>query len=449
MHQTKTMTTGKPMGLLVVFALPLMLGNIFQQLYTVVDTAIVGRGVGMDALAALGAVDWLYWLFLGLAIGFTQGFSIRIAQKYGEGDLPGLKSFVGQAAVLSVLISLVCTLLFQTMLPLFFLLLRIPEEIRHLSELYIRFLMGGFPLVVFYNYTAAVLRAVGNSKTPLLAMIVAAVLNIVLDCLTVFVLGWGIAGAAAATVFSQAVSGLICLLQIFKTPELRFGKQHLRLTRDCALPLMKLGAPIAAKNALVSVGGMTIQSVVNGFGLSFIAGVTATNKLYGLLETAALSYSYAVTTYVGQNYGAWKPERIKRGMGAATVLSLITSVIIAAVMIVFGRPITLLFISAEDPALVTAAGDTAYLYLLYMSVSLPVMYIMYIFQAAMQGLGNTVVPMVSGLIQLCFRVVIALISAYFVYEKGVFLAEVAAWYATLAYLLVIVLRTMKRLAGKI
>lgn len=435
------------MGLLVSFAIPLMLGNVFQQLYTVVDTAIVGRGVGMAALAALGTVDWLYWLFLGLATGFTQGFSVRIAQKYGEGDLPGLKAFVGQSGVLSLLISIVCAVLVQLALPLFSLLLRIPPEIRPSAELYMRFLMGGFPLVVFYNYTAAVLRAVGNSKTPLYAMITAALLNIVLDCVAVFLLGWGIAGAAAATVFSQGVSGVICAIRIYKTPELRFGRSQLKLTRECASALMKLGTPIAAKNALVSLGGMTIQAIVNGFGLSFIAGFTATNKLYGILETAALSYSYAVTTYVGQNYGAWKPDRIRSGMKSATILSLLTSVGIAAVMILFGRPFTMLFISAEDPALAAAAGDTAYLYLLYMSISLPVMYIMYIYQAAMQGLGNTTVPMVSGMIQLSFRVAISLITGMMGHENGVFLAEVGAWYATMAYLLLIYRRTARQLSG--
>ena len=444
MPKIQTMTQGRPLRLLIAFALPLMLGNIFQQLYTVVDTAIVGRGVGLDALAALGTVDWMNWMVLGIATGFTQGFSVRIAQKFGEGDWDGVRFVAGQSAVLSFGIALLCTALIQLGLPLFLALLRIPQELRALASLYTRVLMAGFPLVVLYNYCSAILRGIGDGKTPLLAMIVAAFTNIILDCVTVFVLRWGIAGAAAATVFAQGVSAVVCILKIRRTPLLRFGKQQLRMDMEVCTGLVGLGAPISAKNILVALGGMTIQTIVNGFGTSFIAGFTATNKLYGVLETAALSYGYAVTTYVGQNYGAKQPDRIRKGMRAATVLSLLTSVVIAAVMIVFGRPITMLFISADDPGLVAAAGDTAYLYLVFMSVSLPVLYVMYAYQAALQGMGRTVIPMFSGCVQLALRVGLALVVGWTGYEMGIFGAEVAAWYGAAVILVVSYFRCIRK-----
>ena len=344
MTDTRNMTQGKPLGLLFRFALPLMFGNIFQQLYTVVDTAIVGRGVGMDALAALGTVDWLNWMLLGLATGLTQGFSVRVSQKYGEGDLPALSAIVGQSALLSGAIALLCVLLSQLGVPLFLNILRVPGELRPMATLYIRILFGGFPAMMFFNYCSAMLRAIGDSKTPLAAMVTAALTNIALDALAVFVLDWGIAGAAAATVLAQCLAGSICARKLSRTPALRFGKADLPFRPALAGSLLRLGLPVAVKNVIISIGGILLQSIVNGFGMAFIAGYTATNKLYGLLEIAALSYGYAITTYVGQNYGAGQFGRIRKGVRTALLLSVGTALAIACVMIAFGRPITGLFL---------------------------------------------------------------------------------------------------------
>lgn len=434
MSKSVTMTQGKPMGLLLSFALPLMLGNLFQQLYTVVDTAIVGRGIGLDALAALGTVDWINWMVLGLATGFTQGFSVRISQKYGEGDEAGLKKVVGQAAFLSIAIAAVVVFVLQLGLPFFLRCSKIPDEIIWMAELYMRIILGGFPLVMLYNYCSSVLRAVGDSQTPLKAMIIASLTNIVLDIVAVFVLGWGIAGAAAATAFSQGVSGLICAMKIRKTPVLLFKKEDMKASGAAYKALIGLGAPIAAKNTVVSIGSMAIQIIVNGFGMSFIAGFTAANKLYGMLEIAAISYSYAAATYVGQNYGAERYDRIKSGMKAATVLAIVTAAVIGVFMLIFGRSITMLFISADSPQMMAAAGDTAYLYLACMSVCLPILYLLYVYQAALQGTGRTYASIVSGMIQLVLRVGISVIIGMTGFENGIFLAEVLAWCGSTIYL---------------
>ena len=199
MTQNRNMTEGKPFGLLFFFALPLMAGNIFQQLYTVVDTAIVGRGVGMEALSALGTVDWLNWMILGIAQGFTQGFYVKMAQKYGEGDENGLRRAIGVSVRLTVAITILTAVLSQLFLVPFMQMLRVPENLSPIAQLYTRILFAGIPAVMFYNFTSSVLRAVGDSKTPLFAMVTASAVNILLDALTVFVLDWGVAGAAAAT----------------------------------------------------------------------------------------------------------------------------------------------------------------------------------------------------------------------------------------------------------
>ena len=442
------MTAGHPGRLLFFFALPLMFGNMFQQFYTVVDTAIVGRGVGMDALAALGAVDWLNWLFLGIAQGFSQGFSVRMAQKYGQGDTEGLKQTIGVAARLAIIISAASVAVAQLGLPLFMQLLHVPADLKPMSEIYCRIVMSGIPGVFFFNFCAATLRAVGDSKTPLIAMITAALTNVVLDCVAVFGLGWGIAGAAAATVLSQCLSGAICARKIWRSPLLRFSKKH--MSKDTALEkiLLGLGAPVATQFTVISVGGMVIQSVVNGFAKSFIAGYTATNKLYGILEIAASSYGHAVTSYTGQNYGAGKIDRIRSGVRWAAGISLLTSAVIATVMVVFGRPITMLFISREDAALAAAAGETAYTYLRVMSTALPALYLLYVFRSALEGMGKTNISLLSGIAEFCIRVGGAFIVGRTLMQNGIFYAEVGAWIGAAILLCIAYYRHMAKLCRR-
>ena len=434
MSKTLNMTQGRPLKLLIRFSLPLMFGNVFQQLYTVVDTAIVGKGVGMAALAALGGVDWLNWMMLGIAQGFTQGFSVRIAQKFGEEDAVGLRRFMGQSALLSAILALVCVLLGQLALPLFLLFLQVPAELQSMANLYTRILFAGLPAVFFFNYCSAMLRAVGDGKTPLIAMAVASVVNIVLDILAVFVLKWGIAGAAIATLVSQCLSGCICIMKIWRTPLLKFSKSDLVPDKTTLRNLLAIGSPSAAKNMIIAIGGMAVMAVVNTCGTAFIAGFTSTNKLYGLLEICALSYGYAVITYVGQNYGAMRFDRIKAGIKSATVLAVATALVISALMFLFGRPITMLFISTENPADALEAGNVAYHYLCVMASWLPVLYILYLLLSALQGLGDTVRPMISGIIELVCRVAIAIFVAYIGYESGIFFAEIIAWTGAVVYL---------------
>ncbi len=426
------MTVGKPARLLFFFALPLMFSNMFQQLYTVVDTAIVGRGVGMDALAALGTVDWLSWMVLGIAQGFTAGFSVRMSQKFGEGDFPGLRRVIGLSARLTVFITLLTAVLSQVALPGFLYLLRVPAELSPMATLYVRILFAGTPCMMFFNFTASTLRAVGNSKTPLFAMITASVLNIALDALTVFVFDWGIAGAAGATVCAQAVAGGICAYRIAKTPHLRFHLSDMARDGAMAKSLMGLGAPLAIQNTIISIGGMVVSAVVNGFGNAFIAGFTATNKLYGLLEIAATSYGFAVTTYVGQNFGAGDLLRIRTGVRSAVLIASITSAVISCVMIGCGRWILQIFIDRDADK---AALVTAYRYLVIMSAFLLILYALYVYRSALQGMGDTVIPMVSGIAEFLMRITIAILCGILARENDIFYAEPAAWIGAVCILI--------------
>ncbi len=428
------MTEGKPMRLLLAFSLPLMFGNVFQQLYTVTDTAIVGRGVGIAALAALGAVDWLSWLPFCIPQGFSQGFSVLASQKYGAGDLTGLRRVVGQSVRVSALVAAVGTVFCVTMIPTALRLLHVREDLKPLAGLYLYILQGGFALAVFYNLAASMLRAIGDSHTPLMAMIVSSVVNIALDALVVFVFRFGIAGAAGATVFAQLLAGFICFRKMMKTPELRFTKADLRRDRELSGRLVRLGLPMSMMNMVICLGGLAVTRVVNGLSIGFIAGYTATNKLYGILEIAAVSYSYAVTTYVGQNYGAGRTDRIRTGVRSGVFLSVLTAAVIGLLMILFGRQILSLFLSREDPGLFETAGTVSYRFLTIMSLMLPVLYILYAYRAALQGMGDTRDPMFSSFIETGVRVGIAVAIAASGRENGILYAEVGAWGGAAVYL---------------
>ncbi len=422
----KNMTEGKPAKLLLTFSLSLVAGNVFQQLYTVVDTMVVGKYLGVSALAAVGASDWLNWLMLGIIQGLTQGFGIKMAQDFGAGREEELRKSVGSAAVLSLLSAVVLVAFGQIVARPVLMLLQTPGEIIEYTLLYLRIMFAGVPIVMLYNLLACILRSLGDSRTPLNAMIVASLTNIVLDYLFVMGFEWGIAGAAAATLIAQAVSSGFCFWHIRKIAFLKMTKGEFRLQKDRTIRLFVLGMPMAFQNGIIAIGGMIVQFVVNSYGVIFIAGFTATNKLYGLLEIAGISYGYAMVTYVGQNLGAGKIERIRSGMRAAMGIAMVTSVIIALIMLGLGKYILGLFISGT-PAEAEQTMKIAYFYLAVMSFSLPVLYVIHVTRSAIQGMGNTVLPMMSGVAEFVMRTLSVIILPMLFGEVGIFFAETAAW----------------------
>ena len=435
--RTLNMTEGKPLKLIVVFAMPLMLGNVFQQLYTVVDTMIVGQALGVGALAALGAADWLNWMVLSTVQGFAQGFSIRMSHEFGAGTYDKLRKTVANSILLAAFSSVLLLVISQAVARPILELLQTPDEIIGNSLIYLRIMFAGIPVVMAYNILASILRSLGDGKTPLYAMVMAALINVVLDLIFVLVFHWGIAGAASATVIAQVCSGVFCLAAILRLPILTFSKEDFRMEGRLCLHLMKLGLPMAFQNAIISVGGMIVQFVVNGFGVLFIAGFTATNKLYGILEVAAISYGYAVVTYSGQNLGAKKMDRISKGMRAALVVAVITSAVIAAVMLIFGRTILGW----------AATLEIAYHYLAVMSVFLPVLYILHVTRSCLQGMGNTLLPMISGVAEFIMRTGSAMLLPLVLGSEGIFYAEILAWFGADVILItsyVVQMRRMKR-----
>ena len=426
MANTRDMTTGKPAGLLLSFALPLMAGNICQQLYTMVDTMVVGQVLGVEALASLGAADWLNWLVLGIIMGFTQGFSILISQRFSAEDQDGLRKVTAMSTLLSAVIAVVVTVSSLLLAEPVLRLLNTPDNVLPGSLSYLRIIFSGSVIVTTYNMMASILRAMGDSRTPLYAMLVASVVNIGLDLLFVMGFHWGIPGAAAATVIAQGCSCLFCLAVLRRMTVLRMTKTDWHPDGCLCRRLFQLGLPMAFQNTVIAVGGLVIQFVINGFGFLFVAGFTATNKLYGLLELAATSFGFSMATYAGQNLGAKKYRRICEGMRSALKMAVATSVIISAAMIAFGKPVLLLFISGE-PGEVAQVLDIAYTYLFIMCCLLSVLYLLHLYRSALQGMGDTVIPMVSGIAELTMRIGCALLLPIWLGQYGIYFAEIAAW----------------------
>ena len=438
--KVQDMTSGSPARLIMLFAIPLMLGNIFQQLYTMVDTIVVGQIVGVQALAALGAVEWVMWLVLGVASGMTQGFSILIAQYYGAREIKDLKKALAHSYILTAILAAAVLVVSQAGAYGLLRFLNTPENIIGMSMSYLRVVFCGIPMIAAYNIFASALRAMGNSKTPLTAMILAAIINVVLDILFVAQFHMGVAGAAAATVIAQSFSAVYCFLVLRKINIVKLEKSH--FSKDVILDkkLLKLGTPIVFQNVIIAVGGLVVQYVVNGYGFLFVAGFTATNKLYGLLEMAAISYGYAIVTYVGQNLGAKRPDRIKKGVRASAVIAAITS----AVMILWGKTILFLFISG-DPKQTQQVLEIAYRYLFIMACFLWILYFLYVYRSALQGLGDTVIPMMSGVAEFVMRVGVALLLPLAMGENGIFYAEITAWTGAAVLLAVNYYRRVKTL----
>ena len=424
--RTKDMTQGSPARLILFFCLPILAGNIFQQLYSLVDTFVVGRVEGVTALAAVSSAGWLDWTLLGLAMGLAQGFAIQIAQSFGAGDFDELRQATGQSLTLSAGIVLVLEIIAQALLRPVLTLMNTPPDTYELTCLYLRIIFGGLPVVMGFNLLAGFLRSVGNSRTPLIAMVTAALCNIALDILFVAFFGWSVAGVGIATVISQGLSCLICLVAVMRLPVFRITAKDLRPTREVAGRLMKLGLPIGFQNFIISIGGLVLQGVVNAQGFIFMAGYSAASRLQGLIELAGTALSAAVGTFTGQNFGARRLDRVKLGLRKSVQIGTIMAVIVAAVVLIWGKPLLRLFIQ-DDPAIVEQVLTYGHRFLIFMGSGLFALYMLFVYRSTLQGLGDTFVPMISGIVELFMRIGSALLLPLFMGEWGIYLSEIMAW----------------------
>lgn len=431
--KTMDMTAGRPAALLLRFSMPLIFGNLFQQLYTFVDTVIVGQKLGVSALAALGATEWLSFMMFGFIQGLTQGFSIGISQSFGEGKKHLIQQGIFQAFCASAGAAVIVTVIGQGILVPVLKLLRTPEEIFGMAHLYLEILYFGIPISFAYNILAAILRALGNSRAPLIAVLTASFANIVFDIVLVMGLEMGIRGAAYGTLLSQLCSVLCCMAALSRIEQARVEPGNRKISVRMFAEQMKLGVPMGFQNIITAVGGLAVQSVVNGFGMLFLAGYTAANRLYGLLETAASSYGYAISTYTAQNIGAGKKERVRSGILASLLIGAVTAYLMSFTMVVWGRPILGLFI-ADSQTETEAALRIGYRFLCVLAGFFPLLYALYILRSCIQGMGNSTMPMLSSLIQAAMRILCAAVLTKYIGNTGVFWGEVMAWLGADAFL---------------
>ena len=343
------MTKGNPWKLMLAFAIPLFIGNVFQMFYNIVDTMVVGRFVGAHALAAVGGAGSSYNLMLALITGFTGGGSVLLAQAFGSGDREEMRKSYGTSFLMILAAGLVFTFLGQLLgLPLLR-VLRTPGDVIAESHLYLRWMYAGILATSLYNGMAAFLRAVGNSRTPLVALIAASVLNVLLDLLFVLVFHWDTAGVAAATVIAQAVSGIYCLLYVRKhIPALRLRIRDMRPDRAAAAETVRIGVPSAFSTAAVTISVMLIQRAVNGYGSSVMAAYVAANKTESICFCLSYAIGMATGVFCGQNKGAGDMDRVREGLFTGIKLSLLYHAAATLVLFAGGQRIVTVFTTDAD-----------------------------------------------------------------------------------------------------
>jgi len=428
MANTLDMTRGRPTGLLVKFAVPLLLSNILQVLYTLADSVVVGRLLGVNAFAAVGASWFTYWLLLSTILGITQGFGTLFAQRFGAKDLPGLRRAFGTAFLLAAVGGAALSAGGAALSGPALRWLQTPSDIVEDTAIYLRILTGGMWIAFAYNLLGAMLRGLGDSKTPLQAMIIASLMNIVLDVVLVAVIPLGVAGVGIATLLSQAAACLYCLRKLRRVPEAKLSRADFTWDTASAKALLRLGAPLGFRNCVISVGGLAVQYAMNGYDTVFVAGITASRRLNDLLWIIGSALDGALATFVAQNYGARQLARIRSGVTIGRNMMLAAAAAILALALVFGRALLGLFFSGEAE-LVSVVLDVAQRQLLVTTLGVPVLYMLFLYRSALQGLGNAVIPMLSGFLELGLRVVCVLLLSPLLGEWSVYLADAAGWVA--------------------
>lgn len=403
----KDMTSGSPLKIILLFSLPVLLGNIFQQFYNMVDTIIVGQYLGEDALAAVGSTGCLMFLVLGFANGIAQGFGVMVSHAFGAKDFPRLKHYVALSLMLTVIISVILTIPTVAASRVFLEWMKTPENIIGIADSYIKVIFGGIILTMSYNVASGILRGIGDSKTPLYFLILSSGLNIVLDIFFIVVVKLGAPGAAYATIIAQGVSALLCFIYMFhKYIILKTRKEDYYFDASGVFHMLSVGVPMALNYSITAVGTMILQGAVNVFGSSVVAAFTAASKVENLSTQTMPTLGTAISTYCGQNLGAGRHDRIYEGMKKGFYICILLAAGASAVCVFLGRFIVSWFVSNPSEDIFTYAMQ----YLTTIAwCMLPLAWI-FLYRNALQGLNRGFVPMISGVVELVCRVLVIMIT---------------------------------------
>lgn len=418
------MTVGNPMKIIFGFTLPIFIGNVFQQFYNMADAVIVGKFVGNKALAAVGSTGTIMFLIYGFVVGMTAGFTVLTAQKFGAGDMKGMRKTVAGAGILSFVVGALLTILFMAFMKPLLILMNTPSDIFADAYSYIMIVSGGILAQMLYNLLSSILRALGNSKLPLVFLIISALLNIVLDLVFIVGFGMGAKGAAVATVIAQGVSGILCLFYIIaKIPILHLKREDLDVGSTIYKNQLRIGVPMALQYSITAIGTMMVQSSLNILGSTLVAAYTAAGKIEQVVTQAYVAMGTTMATYAAQNMGAGSVKRIREGFKACTVIGVVYSFVAAGFIMTVGKYMTYLFVS-EDVDIIMNSVD---IYLKCIGIFFIPLAVVNIYRNGIQGLGYGLLPMMAGVAELIGRGVVAVIAGAKRSYPGVCLAGPAAW----------------------
>ncbi len=429
------LTKGNPLKLILIFSVPLLIGNVFQHFYNLADIVIVGRTLGINALASVGATAPLFFLTMFVIVGLTNGFAVVTGQRFGARDYDGVRRSVTMSVLLSCIFTLVFTVLSLYFLPQILRLMNVPDEIYKDAYLYIKIVILGLFTANFYNLLASIVRALGDSKTPLYFLIFASILNIILALVFILHFHWGVPGSAVAVVLSQGVSALLCFFYVKKHfPILHLKKEDwfFNWSRDknFAIEHLNVGLPMAAQSSVLGLGILIIQSVCNSFGPDIIAAFTAALRIEQVATLPMLSFGIALAAFVAQNFGANKFNRIKVSVKKASIINLHLSVVMACVIHFWGSDIVKIFIGGQNPEVIKIAHD----YLFLSSIFYFFLSQIFVYRNALQGIGKTYIPLIASVGELLVRSFAAIYLAVKFSYFGIFYAGPIAWITASAVL---------------
>lgn len=421
----KDMTHGSPAKVLLSFTIPVLLGGIFQQFYSMADTIIVGQILGTKALAAVGSTGTLSFLIIVSLLGMTTGFTVPTAQRFGAEDMDGMRKSFAMSGLLCTVISVFITTVSMLGMKMLLTLMNTPEDIFRDAYTYIMIICAGITAQILYTLLSATLRALGNSKTPLYFLIFAAALNIVLDLLLIVVFHMGVAGAAYATVFSQGVSGVLCLVYIMrKVPVLRLKRSDWKIDWKMIASQLHIGLPMAFHFSITAIGTVLVQSALNTLGSTMIAAFTAGNKIWSIMTQGIDALETTIAVYTAQNVGAKKIQRVRQGFRASTWMMFIYCIVIAIISSTIGKYLTVFFLSGDLTEIIPAVD----IFLKCSGILSMFLAIACVYRSGLQGMGYGFLPLMAGVCELIGRGVTAWIAARQHSFFGICMAGPMAWF---------------------
>ena len=440
------MTTGSPAKLIIRFMIPMFLGNLFQQFYNVVDSIVAGQFLGVQALAAIGSTGSLMFFVIGWLNGLTSGFAIMVAQCFGAKKEDRMRHYVAMSVYLSVAFALVMTIGLTLANEPILRLMNYSEEIMPEVKAYMDIIYAGLLVTVAYDALSAFLRALGDSRSPLYFLMISAGINVFLDIVFIVVMGMGVEGCAYATVIAQAISAFCCFIYIVKKyPILHLKKEDFRYSWNSVKKLLGLGIPMALQFSITAIGTIIVQGAVNVYGETYMAGFSAAGKLQNILGTVFVAFGATVATYVGQNRGAGRIDRVREGVRCTQYMILAWSVIAMILMFFFGKYMTCIFVNSSETDVLAVSVE--YFHTVFWCY--PFLGSIFLYRNTLQGMGYGLVPMMGGIFELAARTIIVLLVAGHTSFRGVCLADPAAWIAALIPLVPYYIYIMRKQKQKI